>query len=159
MNPSPVASPNHALQTPVEAVRGVTSPTVSSGEEAGWRAHHPSGLMSTLGPLLSRREGDGWAYALRIDARHLNQAGIVHGGTLGALMDQALSAIAWQAAEKTACVTVQLNMSFQSAVPPGALLIARGHITHRSGSMFFLQGTLHHEAATVATAQAVMKRV
>jgi len=124
-----------------------------------WREHQPSGLMTTLGPLLSRREAAGWAYGLRIDARHLNQAGIVHGGTATALMDQAVSAIAWEHAGKVACVTVQLNMSFLRATQPRQLLVARGAVTHGSGSLLFLDGTLHADDTLVATAQAVMKKL
>lgn len=124
-----------------------------------WRTHHPAGLMTALGPLLSRREGDRWVYGLELDSRHLNQAGIVHGGTVTALMDHALSTIAWQHADKTPCVTVQLNTSFLRAAKAGQILYARGHVTHSSGSMLFLDGTLYVDEQPVATGQAVMKRV
>jgi len=115
--------------------------------------------MSALGPLLSRREGEGWAYGLRIDSRHLNQAGIVHGGTLTALMDQALSTIAWEHAGKTPCLTVQLNTSFLRAARAGQTLSARGTVTHGSGSMLFLDGSIHADDVLVATGQAIMKRL
>ncbi len=135
------------------------SPEESLVAPSPWREHQPSGLMSTLGPFLSRREAGGWAYGLRIDERHLNQAGIVHGGTLTALMDQALSAIAWQEAGKVACVTVQLNMSFLQAAHSEQTLVARGTVTHTAGSMLFMEGSLHADETLVATAQAVMKRL
>lgn len=130
-----------------------------ASSETAWREHYPSGLMATLGPLLSRREGDGWMYGLQLDERHLNQAGIVHGGTITTLLDHALSTIAWQHAGKTACVTVQLNTSFLRGAQPGQLLTARGTVTHSSGSMLFLDGTLHADEQLIATAQAVMKRL
>lgn len=128
-------------------------------DSAPWREHQPPGLMSALGPLLSRREGDGWAYGLRIDARHLNQAGIVHGGALTALLDQALSTIAWEHAGKSPCLTVQLNTSFLRAARAGQLLSARGAVTHGSGSMLFLQGSIHADEVLIATGQAIMRRV
>lgn len=124
-----------------------------------WREHLPPGLLTTLGPLLSRREADTWAYGLRLDSRHLNQAGIVHGGTLTALIDHALSTIAWEHAGKTPCLTVQLSTSFLRAAQTGQTLVARGKVTHGSGSMLFLDGTLHADEQLVATAQAVMKRL
>src|SRR5690606_34026346 len=119
----------------------------------------PPGLMSTLGPLLSRREDKGWAYALKMDARHLNQAGAVHGGTITALLDHALSTIAWEHSNRTACVTIQLDTSFLSPARITDLLIARGEVTHGAGSIIFLTGTLHSGPVLVATAQAVMKRL
>lgn len=124
-----------------------------------WREHHPSGLMSALGPLLSRREATGWVYGLHVDDRHLNQAGMVHGGTLTALLDHALSTIAWEHAGKTSCVTVQLNTSFLRSAKPGQTLSARGVVTHGSGSMLFLDGTLHADDELIATGQAIMKRL
>lgn len=124
-----------------------------------WREHHPAGLMSTLGPLLSRREGDSWVYGLRIDERHLNQAGIVHGGTLTALLDHAVSTIAWDLSNKQPCVTVQLNTSFLRSARAGQILCARARANHTSGSMLFLEATLHADEVLVATAQAVMKRL
>lgn len=124
-----------------------------------WREHRPAGLMSTLGPFLSRREADGWAYGLHIDKRHLNQAERVHGGTITALMDQALSAIAWDGSGKSPCLTVQLNMSFLGAGRQGQVLIARGTLVHRSAAMLFLEGTVHADDVLIATAQAVFKRV
>lgn len=132
---------------------------MSALESAVWKEHQPPGLMSTLGPLLSRREGDGWAYGLRVDSRHLNQAGIVHGGTLTALMDHALSTIAWEHAGKSPCLTVQLSTSFLRAARAGQVLSARGTVTHGSGSMLFLDGSLYADDVLIATGQAVMKRL
>ncbi|HLT98295.1 MAG TPA: PaaI family thioesterase [Burkholderiaceae bacterium] len=124
-----------------------------------WREHQPAGLMSTLGPLLSRREGDSWVYGLRLDERHLNLAGIVHGGTFTTLLDHAISTIAWERSGKQACVTVQLNTSFMKPARAGQLLAARAQLHHASGSMLFLDATLHADEVLVATAQAVMKRL
>lgn len=133
--------------------------SVSPSTEPEWREHQPPGLLSTLGPLLSRREGQGWVYGLRVDARHLNPAGIVHGGTLTSLLDHALSTVAWEQAGRIPCVTLQLNTSFVRAARPGQLLLARGTVTSSSGSMLFLNGSLHADNELLATAQAVMKRL
>lgn len=132
---------------------------MSASPEPTWREHLPPGLLTTLGPLLSRREAHGWAYGLQVDDRHLNQAGIVHGGTLTALIDHTLSTIAWEHSGKTPCLTVQLNTNFLRAAQPGQLLVARGSVTHGSGSMLFLDGSLHVDDTLVATAQAIMKRL
>lgn len=124
-----------------------------------WRSHELPGLMGTLGPMLTRREDDGWAYALRVQEGHLNQAGAVHGGTITTLTDQAISAIAWARAGKVPCVTVQLNVSFLGPAALGQLLVARGRVSREAGSLLFLDGTVHADDTLVATAQAVMKRL
>ena len=124
-----------------------------------WREHEPPGLMTTLGPLLSRRDGDTWVYGLRLDARHLNQAGLVHGGTFTALLDHAISTVAWEYSGKTPCLTVQLNTSFLRGAKSGQELSARARVTHGTGSMLFLDGSLYADDQLVATAQAIMKRL
>jgi uncharacterized protein (TIGR00369 family) len=124
-----------------------------------WRQHRPPGLMNTLGPLLGRGGAGGRSFGLQIDDRHLNPAGVAHGGTIAALLDQALSTIAWEANGRSPCFTVQLNVSFVSAARPGDTLEATGTITHQSGSLIFLDGTLHAGETLIATAQAIMKRM
>lgn len=132
---------------------------VTTALDGGWRSHELPGLMGTLGPMLTRREDDAWAYALRIHDGHLNQAGAVHGGTITTLADQAISAIAWAQAGKVPCVTVQLNISFLGPATVGQLLVARGRISREAGSLLFLDGTVHANDTLIATAQAVMKRL
>jgi uncharacterized protein (TIGR00369 family) len=127
--------------------------------ESDWREHDLPGLLGQLGPLLTRRDGDQWAYAIRVRDDHLNQAQVVHGGTITALMDLALSTIAWDRAGRTPCVTVQLNVNFLGASRSGQLLTARGKVSHEAGSLIFLDGTLHADEVLVSTAQAIMKRL
>jgi len=124
-----------------------------------WREHHPPGLMSTVGPYMTREESTGTAYALRIDERHLNPIGIVHGGTLTLLMDQAVSSIARDNNGGAPCLTIQMSMNFLRASKVGSLLVARGKVTHQGGSMLFIDGTIHSGDTLLATAQAVMKRL
>ncbi|WP_233208162.1 PaaI family thioesterase [Pollutimonas subterranea] len=137
----------------------ITNPLSKSLMESGWRAHDLPGLLGVLGPLLTRRDGDQWAYAIRVRDEHLNQAQVVHGGTITALMDHALSTIAWDRAGRVPCVTVQLNVNFLGTSRAGQLLVARGKVSHEAGSLLFLDGTLHADDILVSTAQAIMKRL
>lgn len=130
-----------------------------SSTDDTWRTHDLPGLLGVLGPLLTRRDGDQWAYAIRVRDDHLNQAQVVHGGTITALLDHALSTIAWDRAGRAPCVTVQLNVNFLGASRSGQLLIARGKASHETGSLIFLDGTLHADDVLVSTAQAIMKRL
>ena len=128
-------------------------------EAQHWKPRELAGFIGTAGPLWTRREDAGWAYGLLCDARHLNPAGRVHGGALVTLLDHAISTIAWERSGKQACVTVQLNTSFMKPARAGQLLAARAQLHHASGSMLFLDATLHADEVLVATAQAVMKRL
>ncbi|MCC2596302.1 PaaI family thioesterase [Pusillimonas sp. MFBS29] len=130
-----------------------------AGEGTPWREHALPGLIGTLGPLLSKRQNDQWLYGLRVRKDHLNQANIVHGGTITALMDHALSIVGWSHAGKIPCVTVQLNVSFLGAAKEGDLLVAGGRVVRATGSLLFTDGSITVNDNVIATAQAILKRV
>ncbi|MFZ4287782.1 PaaI family thioesterase [Variovorax sp. HJSM1_2] len=128
----------------------------------GWKQVKSAGVfMDLVGPLWARREREGvaaaWRYGLLLTPRHLNPAGVVHGGLLETLMDHALSAIAWEAAGRVPCVSVQLDSHFLSAARAGEFIEASGLVVHRSQSMVFLRGGLCVAERQVMAAQALMK--
>lgn len=128
-------------------------------DRSHWREHTQEGLLGVLGPLLTRQIEGHWQYGLHISEAHLNIAKHVHGGTIMTLLDQALSALAWQYADRTTCVTVQLNINFISGAKMDDLLIATGKVVKQTGSLLFLEGQIQVSDVTVATAQGIFKRV
>jgi len=88
---------------------------------SGWKQRSLEGFFGLVGPMWTKREGDSWAYGLVVEAQHTNPAGIIHGGALMTFIDHALSAIAWEAAQRRPCVTVQLDVQFVAAVRPAKL--------------------------------------
>lgn len=126
---------------------------------SGWKSHQLPGFMGLAGPLWSRREGDDWAYGLQVQAQHLNLARLLHGGALLTLVDHALSTMAWQAAGRQPCLTLQLDSHFLAGVGEGAFVEVRARITRRTRSLLFLQGLATAEGAPVLQAQAIMKAV
>ena len=125
--------------------------------QAGWKKRELEGFFGLVGPMWTRQDDAGWAYAFVAEAKHLNRAGVVHGGMLATLLDHALSAIAWEGAERRPCVTVQLDVQYLAPVRPGQLVEARGRIARRTASLVFLQGNLTVQAEEVATASAILK--
>ncbi|NYT84517.1 PaaI family thioesterase [Pollutimonas harenae] len=128
-------------------------------DDTNWRERSVPGLMDTLGPLLSKKDGDQWLYGLRIRQEHLNPFNIVHGGTITTLMDQTVSVVAWAHTHKSPCVTVQLNVSFLGSARLGDLLVASGRVVKATGSLLFVEGHIMVNENVIATAQGVMKRV
>lgn len=126
---------------------------------AGWKARELTGFIHTAGPLWTRREGEAWAYGLLTGPGHANPAGLVHGGALTTLLDHAISSVAWEAVGRRPCVTVQLDTHFLAAVEPGRFVAARAQVLRATGSLVFMQGSLHCDDETVASASAVMKIV
>lgn len=123
----------------------------------GWKPRILPGFMSLVGPLWTRKEGDTWAYGIVAEEKHINPAGIVHGGMLTTLLDHALSAIAWEANERKPCITVALDVHFLAPARPGQFVAARGAIVRQSSSLVFMQGRLTVDGGDIATASAILK--
>ncbi|MNK19256.1 Thioesterase superfamily protein [compost metagenome] len=134
-----------------------TLPTLESLGADGWRQKSLPGFAGLIGPLWARKEADGWAYGLLATEEHLNPAGVVHGGLLTALLDHSLSAIAWEALARRACVTVQLDTHFLAAARAGQFLEARGRMVRATSSLVFMQGELSVDGSIVATGVALLK--
>ncbi|QDY70278.1 PaaI family thioesterase [Qingshengfaniella alkalisoli] len=114
--------------------------------------------MEMIGPLLASKDADGnHFYALQTDNRHENRLGLIHGGAITTLLDQAIALIAWDAADRMPTVTLQMDTRFISAAKPGAFLVARAKARHTSRSIVFLDAELLDQNRLVATATAVMK--
>lgn len=123
----------------------------------GWHRKSLPGFAGLIGPLWVRKEGQAWAYGLLATENHLNPAGVVHGGLLTALLDHGLSAIAWQALDRRACVTVQLDTHFLAAARAGQFLEVRGDVLRATSSLVFMRGELSVAGQVLATGAAVLK--
>ena len=123
----------------------------------GWKALPVAGLWSAIGPLLARRDGEGWIYGLATDDRHANPIGLIHGGTLTALMDHAMTLVAFAACDRTPALTVQMETRFLSAARPGDLLVARSTLDRRAGTTLFLSCRVGSGETVVAAGSALMK--
>lgn len=134
-----------------------TPATAESLAAEGWREKSLPGFAGLIGPLWVRKEAQGWAYGLLAGEQHLNPAGVVHGGMLTALLDHGLSAIAWEALGRRACVTVQLDTHFLMAARAGQFLEVRGRVVRAASSLVFMDGELSVAGNAVATGVAVLK--
>lgn len=126
---------------------------------AGWKQRALPGYASRFGPLWTRREDAGWAYGVLPTPEHLNPVGLVHGGMLSSLLDHAVTAVAWEAMQRQACVTVQLDTQFLSAAREAQFLQARARVVHASGSLVFMHGTVSHGNDLICQGSAVLKRL
>ncbi|HVE90198.1 MAG TPA: PaaI family thioesterase [Burkholderiaceae bacterium] len=123
----------------------------------GWKPRTLEGFIGSVGPLWTRKENDLWAYAFVPTLQHTNPAGIVHGGLLMTLIDHALSAIAWEDANRRPCVTIQIDVRFLTAVRPHLLVEARGSVVRRTATLSFVEGNLIVGAEIAVTASAILK--
>ena len=132
---------------------------IPDGWEVRHFGQHDVGYSSLIGPLLARREGEGWLYGVVIEARHLNVRGAVHGGLVASLADHALGMLVWEALGREPCATVQLNVQYVAAGREGDLLTVRGELIRATRSVVFVRGLVSAGERTVAMADGVWKRL
>lgn len=132
---------------------------VDAAVPPGWRKKTLPGFAGRIGPLWVCKEDEGWAYGLLATADHLNPAGVVHGGLLTALLDHGISAVAWEALGRRACVTVQLDTHFLAAARAGQFLELRARVVRATSSLVFMQGEISAAGQAIATAVAVLKQM
>jgi uncharacterized protein (TIGR00369 family) len=96
--------------------------------------------------------------AFRVENKHLNGMGNVHGGAFMAFADYCLFAIAAPVLEGPA-VTVSFGCEFLDAAREGELVEGSGEITRAGGSMIFLRGLLKSAGRPLFTFSGTIKRI
>jgi uncharacterized protein (TIGR00369 family) len=101
--------------------RGNDVPAMSDAIPAGFAPiPHLGQYLSQLGPFHWRKVDDKLIVGLRIEERHTNTRGIVHGGMLVTLADSALGIVLYQSrTPPQPIVTVSLSTDFIESARPG----------------------------------------
>jgi len=124
---------------------------------AGWKPKARNSFATLIGPILERREDGQRVFGLMAEPQHGNYIGVVHGGVLMALADQALGEMALDAIDGKRCVTIQLNSHFLALAKVGEFIEARGEITRLTRSMIFMRGMLSVEGREIAACDGIWK--
>ena len=131
----------------------------TEGEFAGWRTWSRDNFESHNGPFWHRMEDDGQIRAaFRVQNKHLNGQGNVHGGAFMAFADYCLFAFAAPVLQGPG-VTVSFSCEFLDAAREGELVEASGEITRAGGSLIFLRGLLTSGERSLFTFSGTIKRV
>jgi acyl-coenzyme A thioesterase PaaI-like protein len=131
----------------------------TGGEFAGWRTWSRDSFESHNGPFWHREDDQGRIRcAFRVEKKHLNGMGNVHGGCFMTFADYCLFAIASPVLEGPG-VTVSFASEFLDAAREGERIECDGEITRAGGSLIFLRGLLKSGDRPLFTFSATIKRV
>ena len=131
----------------------------TEGEFAGWRTWSRDAFESNNGPFWHRMEDDGRIRsAFRVEKKHLNGAGNVHGGCFMAFADYCLFAISGPILHGPG-VTVAFACEFLDAAREGELVEGSGEITRAGRSVIFLRGLLKSGERPLFTFSGTIKRL
>ena len=106
-------------------------------------AHIP--FVAHLGFTLEKFEGGHSELHYVPRPEHLNSFDVTHGGAVMTLLDVAMATAARSIEPAMGVVTIEMKTSFMrpAKVPPGATLVAKGELQHRTRSMAFTEGRVY----------------
>jgi acyl-coenzyme A thioesterase PaaI-like protein len=131
----------------------------TEGEFKGWRTWSRDSFESLSGPFWHRMDDQGRVRcAFRVEKKHLNGMGNVHGGCFMTFADYCLFAIASPVLQGPG-VTVSFASEFLDAAREGELIECDGEITRAGGSLIFLRGFLRSGDRPLFTFSSTIKRV
>lgn len=131
----------------------------TSGEFKGWRTWTRDNYETHTGPFWHRTEANGQVRcAFRVEKKHLNGAGNVHGGCFMSFADYCLFAIASPVLQGIG-VTVSFACDFLNAAREGELIEGSGEVTREGSSLIFIRGELKSGTRLLFTFSGTIKRV
>lgn len=97
-----------------------------------------SPVIDLIGPVYSKGEGAELALGLRVEQKHCNMRGALHGGIVATLADIALGyAIAFSTKPPTGLITANLSLDFAGTAKIGDWLEARVDVQKKGSRLAF----------------------
>ena len=116
------------------------------------------GFMRHNGGVLFRNISEKeYEFKSIIDEKHLNAAGITHGGYLAALIDAGAGTAAHRSADNAPCVTISLDLKFIGASKIGDEIIGNVKILKKTKTLVFLFCELKCNDKIITSASGVWK--
>lgn len=132
----------------------------TSGEFTGWWTWTRDNFEVHNGPFWHREEASGAiGCAFRVEKKHVNGSGAVHGGCLMAFADYSLFAIGNKVLMDDRGVTLSFASEFIDAAYEGELIEGHGEVVRAGRSILFLRGTLTSAGRPVLTFSGTIKRI
>jgi uncharacterized protein (TIGR00369 family) len=130
-----------------------------SGEFAGWWTWTRDNYEVHNGPFWHREEDGGVRCVFRVEQKHINGGGAVHGGCLMTFADYCLFAIANTVLHEGRGVTLSFATEFIDAVYKGELVEGTGEVVRAGRSIIFMRGMLRAEGRPVLSFSGTVKRI
>ena len=116
------------------------------------------GFMKHNGGVLFKNISDTeYEFKSTISEKHLNAAGITHGGYLSALVDAGAGTAAHRSAENAPCVTISLDLKFIGASKVGNIVTGFTRILKKTNTLVFLFCELKCNDKIITSASGIWK--
>ena len=117
------------------------------------------GFMKHNGGLLFRKiSNKNYEFKTKINKKHLNRAGITHGGYIAAIIDAGAGTGAHRVTNDKVCLTISLDIKFIDSTKLGDEIIGKVNIQKMTKSLVFLICKLKSNKKIIATASGIWKK-
>lgn len=116
--------------------------------------------MAVNGPLYRCREGGPFALGLRVQRRHVNPMGNLHGGMMASFCDMLLAMVAHHQSELLRAhflPTVSLQLDYLAPAPLGCWIEGSGQLLRSTRTLAFVQALVTADGQPCARASGVLK--
>lgn len=108
-------------------------------------------------PLFVRRDGNALSLGLRIAAQHGNARGLLHGGVISALADNAMGLACVMQMDRSSALTVSLSVDFLSVGRIGQWLEVRAVPARLGRTLAFADARIEADGEMIAKAAATFR--
>jgi len=127
---------------------------------AGFVRHdRKSAVTDPWEPLFARRGADGVQLGVRIEAAHCNSRGMLHGGVIAALADNAMGLTVVAGTDARSALTVNLALDYVGAAQRGQWLQVEPRLIGAGRTIGFADALITADGETVARANATFRLV
>jgi len=115
-----------------------------------------SPVIDLIGPVYSKGEGEDLVLGLRVEKKHCNMRGALHGGILATLADVALGyTIAFSTSPPTGLITTNLSLDFAGTAKIGDWIEARVDVQKKGSRLAFANCYINAGEERIVRASAV----
>ena len=110
-----------------------------------------------VGPVFENGVAGAKTYVMRADSRHMNRRGVMHGGMFMTLADLTLGQAVWDATDKAAVVTLNMQTHFLKPAVEGDIIQVAPELVRRTRALVFMRGDFTVNGEIVFTASTIWK--
>ena len=122
--------------------------------------HFGDGFIGLVGPLYTRRSDAGVQIGFRVEPRHCNPMGVLHGGMMATFCDMLLPISAHVLSPQIGqrfLPTISLQIDYLAGSPLGAWVQGEGQLLRATRTLVFMQGLVQADTVLVARVSGVFK--
>jgi len=110
-----------------------------------------------VGPVFEEGKAGNKRFAFRVDERHVNKRGVVHGGMMLTFADAALGQAVWDFTDRAPSVTMNIQAQFIEGARLGDLVEVRPELVRRTRALVFMRGDFTARDRRLLTIASVWK--